>query len=234
MSVLNSDPVLDLGEAARSMRPPLRSCLSTPVIVADTLFGVLTAYSTQRDAFSENHLRIFEAVASQIGSTLRDSLLAESKRDSRAQNHFSATLEVENVEDLDTDEWNAHALLSGFAIVQIDVDVNNRGSLPTTESMMSLFLNGVRAELRSGDRLLRVGGTGLVALLPNGDSDAAFGIASRVKERLSGIAARNGVSAKITVGVAAAPDDGTALAGLIEKARRRAVDAARDRRGSVH
>ena len=29
-SIVNSDPVLDLGDAARSLRPPLRSCLSAP------------------------------------------------------------------------------------------------------------------------------------------------------------------------------------------------------------
>jgi len=65
-TIVNSDPVLDLGEVARSVRPRLRSCLSTPLISGHRLLGVLTLYSTQQEAFDENHRRIIEAVARQV------------------------------------------------------------------------------------------------------------------------------------------------------------------------
>jgi putative nucleotidyltransferase with HDIG domain len=80
LSVINSDPVLDLGEAARIARPPLRSCLSTALLAGADLFGVITVYSTQRDGFSENHLRILEAVSGQIGQALRSCLLQDQER----------------------------------------------------------------------------------------------------------------------------------------------------------
>ena len=41
-TIVNSDPVLDLGEAARAMHPPLRGSLGTPPIVENSLVGVLT------------------------------------------------------------------------------------------------------------------------------------------------------------------------------------------------
>jgi putative nucleotidyltransferase with HDIG domain len=234
MSVLNSDPVLDLGEPARSMRPPLRSCLSTPIMISDALFGVLTAYSTQRDAFSENDQRIFEAVAAQIGSTLKDSVAWESKRDGRSYREPSSNPENERIESLIRNEWDAQAFRNGFAIVQVDINILNRSNAPI-EPTLAVLLTEVQAELRNGDRLLRVGETGLLALLPNSDSETAYTIASRIRDRLPVVAARSGLTVNVLIGVATAPADGTALAGLIDKARRRALDpTVGDRRGSVH
>ena len=57
-TIVNSDPMLDLGEIARALKPPLRSCLSTPLTVSAELVGVLTVYSTHRDAFTEDHRRL--------------------------------------------------------------------------------------------------------------------------------------------------------------------------------
>src|SRR5262249_48204245 len=56
-TIVNSDPVLDLGEKPPTAVPRLRSCLSTPMVTQDTLIGVLTLYSPDHDAFDENHKR---------------------------------------------------------------------------------------------------------------------------------------------------------------------------------
>ena len=73
-TIVNSDPMLDLGEVARVLRPPLRSCLSTPLLVNEELVGVLTVYSTDRDAFSEEHRRIVEVIARQVSETVQDTV----------------------------------------------------------------------------------------------------------------------------------------------------------------
>ena len=70
-SILNSDPVLDLGESARHFRPRLKSCLSTPLMSNSTLVGVLSVYSTIADAFTEDHRRLVEVVARQVSETIR-------------------------------------------------------------------------------------------------------------------------------------------------------------------
>lgn len=66
-TIRNSDPILDLGEAAKTMSPRPRSCLSTPLVVDSKLVGVLTLYSAHYDFFSEEHERLIEAVARQVG-----------------------------------------------------------------------------------------------------------------------------------------------------------------------
>jgi putative nucleotidyltransferase with HDIG domain len=69
-TIRNSDPVLDLGEAAKTLVPRPRSCLSTPLIASGKLAGVLTIYSAHADFFSEEHERLFEAVARQVASAV--------------------------------------------------------------------------------------------------------------------------------------------------------------------
>ena len=73
-SIRNSDPILDLGEAVRSVTPRPKSCLSAPLIVGDSLIGVLTLYSNNRDAFSEDHQRVVEVITRQVAPVLQQAL----------------------------------------------------------------------------------------------------------------------------------------------------------------
>ena len=72
-TIVNSDPILDLGEVARTTVPRLRSCLSTFLICDEQLAGVISLYTDQPDAFDEEHRRIIEAVAQQVSHTLKRS-----------------------------------------------------------------------------------------------------------------------------------------------------------------
>jgi diguanylate cyclase (GGDEF)-like protein/putative nucleotidyltransferase with HDIG domain len=73
-TIMNSDPVLDLGELARSVDPRFRNCLSTPLVYGDTLVGVLSLYSAGTDTFTESHRRVIEAVASQTSDSFKRAL----------------------------------------------------------------------------------------------------------------------------------------------------------------
>ena len=72
-TIVNSDPILDLGEVARTAVPRLRSCLSTSIVCDEQLLGVISLYSDLPDAFDEDHRRIIEAVAQQVSHTLKRS-----------------------------------------------------------------------------------------------------------------------------------------------------------------
>ncbi len=61
-SIVNSDPILDFGDGARSRMPVLRSCLSVPILAGGSLIGVASAYSSRVSAFSEEHRRIAETL----------------------------------------------------------------------------------------------------------------------------------------------------------------------------
>jgi putative methionine-R-sulfoxide reductase with GAF domain len=77
-TIRNSDPVLDLGEAAKTLMPRPRSCLSTPLTLSGHLVGVLTIYSADVNFFSEEHERLFEAAARQVAPAVKRAVTSES------------------------------------------------------------------------------------------------------------------------------------------------------------
>jgi GAF domain-containing protein len=69
-AIVNSDPTLDLGEAARAPSSRLQSCLSVPAMSGDRLVAVLTIYSTSENGFSDADRKILDAVAQQLAIAL--------------------------------------------------------------------------------------------------------------------------------------------------------------------
>jgi putative nucleotidyltransferase with HDIG domain len=68
--IRNSDASLDVGERASSLGVSLKSCLSVPLLDGGTLAGVLSLYSPDREAFSEDQGRIIQMVAPHIASAV--------------------------------------------------------------------------------------------------------------------------------------------------------------------
>ena len=89
-TIRNSDPVLDLGETAKTLSPRPRSCLSTPLIAEGKLAGVLTIYSAHSNFFTEEHERIIEAVARQIAASVRRAAEADVGTPDRNRHEFTA------------------------------------------------------------------------------------------------------------------------------------------------
>jgi GAF domain-containing protein len=73
---VNSNAALDLLNIAGMFDPPLRSTLCTPVTLNGNLVGVLTAYATQADIFTDDHRYAIEQVSVSLAqhvSTTKDS-----------------------------------------------------------------------------------------------------------------------------------------------------------------
>jgi putative nucleotidyltransferase with HDIG domain len=73
-TILNSDPMLDFGDAARTFTPRLRNCLSTPLVSNEQLVGALSLYSNRSEGFSDDHRRIIEIVARQVSHALKSAV----------------------------------------------------------------------------------------------------------------------------------------------------------------
>jgi GAF domain-containing protein len=75
-SVVNADPVFDLGFRAESA-PALRSCVMVPLVDSDALVTVLALYSTAASGFTDDHLRLLEVLAPRLASGLADAIIAD-------------------------------------------------------------------------------------------------------------------------------------------------------------
>ena len=121
-TILNSDPVLDLGEVARAMRPRLRSCLSTPLVGEAELVGVLTVYSTHRDAFTEDHRRIIEVVARQVTQTVRQAVDFERNRISAFRDQLTGLPNLQHFHKFVAAEMGTTVEAPIFSIIVVDID----------------------------------------------------------------------------------------------------------------
>ena len=68
--VLNADAALDLGLAAHSLEPPLRSAVTVPLTSDGRVVGVLSCYAGPTPGFTEDHLRLLELLAASLGSAI--------------------------------------------------------------------------------------------------------------------------------------------------------------------
>jgi putative nucleotidyltransferase with HDIG domain len=68
--VVNSDAALDLGERAASIKPPLLSCMSVPLMSGDSLLGVLTLYAAERNAFTDDQGRLVQMIVPHIAQAI--------------------------------------------------------------------------------------------------------------------------------------------------------------------
>ena len=68
-TILNSDPMLDLGELSKRTVPPLRTAVSVPLTAENELLGVLTLYSAT-EQFTDHHRQIVETAGRQAAACL--------------------------------------------------------------------------------------------------------------------------------------------------------------------
>jgi len=222
-TILNSDPLLDLGEVARRLKPRLNTCLSTPILQVDDLIGVLSVYSAHRDSFTDDHRRIMEVVARQISLSVKNVIAADS---SVREEHRRSSGEQPHLRVVDADSAESFDLQPlSIALLML----RRSGRIPADGSetfRIRHIAESVRRALRSADVLFRLSEDEFLILLSQTNTDNARYVAQRIATEVRRQKATlvNGYSAPVsmTVGVATAPLDGTDIQTLIVAARRRA------------
>jgi putative nucleotidyltransferase with HDIG domain len=219
LTILNSDPVLDLGDVARSCKPRLRSCLSTPVLSADRLVGVLTAYSVHDEPFGEDHRRVFESASRQIVSVLDPEI---------ATRRLSVVVPGPDlmIKAL-PDEKDLRQLLGDLAptrtlaVIFVELRHDRTVSGSAMENHLIAVAEVVRRHVPDPDMVFRYGPTGLLVALLEVDTAQSSQIKGQISKSLESSEAGQEwrKTGRITVGFAAAPHDGVTLDTLLASAR---------------
>jgi diguanylate cyclase (GGDEF)-like protein/putative nucleotidyltransferase with HDIG domain len=227
-TIVNSDPSLDLGDVARAVTPRLRSCLSTPMLAGDQLVGVLSVYSALVDGFNEDHRRVIEAVAKQIGHTFKRAT------DSDAQHRRDALTGLPNVAQLEhlldgrgTKETGEAHVLTLLLVEVVELKrINTLYGRDTGDDALRHVVRHTRAGLRITDLLFQHGSDEFVVLLNEADAQTAARIASSIRDnvRSQPITSKGGnrIAIDVTITCVAAPTDGASFPDLIATARARA------------
>jgi putative nucleotidyltransferase with HDIG domain len=219
-SIVNSDPVLDLGEAVlRHSKPRLRSCLSTPLISDSQLIGVLTVYSPSTDAFTDDHRRLLEVVATQVSDTVRH---ASSQFQHGIQSARPDRLKLPRRDRVERFVESEASRLSPQSVVSV-VQIHFSSASPELQGAESRatferIVEEVSKVLRGADVLCRYSDQDLVVVLTQTDPLAGATVAARITEVIGDVCRLHPNVDRPSFGVASAPEDGLTLSALVDSA----------------
>jgi diguanylate cyclase (GGDEF)-like protein len=240
-TISNSDPVLDLGDAARSHSLSLRSCISTPLVVGDELIGVLTLYSGEPNAFNEDHKRVIEVVGREIARAFKrvTTSSATGERDQltglpnlQQLEQFIGAMGIEGV-------TKALRLTLLFIDLSGLKTINDSHGRAVSDEALRHVTHQTMTSLQPADILFRYGNDAFVALLHDSGAELSRRTAKAIQQnvRANPLRSKVGISIEVLVSVSivTAPDDGRSLEHLLSVARRRAAGNPADKDGqTVH
>ena len=226
-TIANSDPILDFGEATRSLNPIPRSCLSTPLLDHRSLVGVLSLYSPSRNVFTEDHRRIAEAVARQVTQTVLNAQQFETDLASHLRDPATGLPNLAHLNKMFVAATSDEALVDDpVSLLVVGVDdparIQEQFGLHVADAAICAVVEATRTTLRGADVLFRHTRNELVVLLTQTDANTSNAIARRLREATGQIMLGTEQSRlAVRVGAATAPADGRALDDLVNVARTR-------------
>ena len=224
-TIMNSDPVLDLGELARKTHPRLKNCLSSPLVSGDTLVGVLTLYSAGSDSFSEDHRRVIEVVAHQVADTFKRTLEYNSPV---GRDILTGLKNIDQLTPLtiveEPDSVMRGEVLTLLSIHVVDLKrINLTHGRTAGDEVLRHVARTIGAEIPAPGNVFRYGGSTFLALLSSGDSHAADLLGQRICQSATSqqlvLRSGAGIKVELLVRCVSAPRDGRSLHELLLAAR---------------
>jgi putative nucleotidyltransferase with HDIG domain len=225
-TIVNSDPSLDLRGVSRLISPALRSCLSTPLLAGDKLVGVLTLYSTARQAFTDEDGRSVESSTRRLAELLNETLANDSAPNkSKAIGPPPASDWGFSTGTLSGVSATASGAPHSAAVLLVELRDGLAADSEESETRLQLTVSLLHRAIRSSDILLRYGPNQLLVILPQTDVTTAHAIAARIGCNL-GVSPHGSIDGDTLatgarVGLALVPQDGVLLDRLVLAARNR-------------
>lgn len=235
-TIVNSDPILDFGDIARAHALGLKSCISTPLISADSLVGVLSLYSAEAGCFTDDHRRIIEVVARQIVARFKTgtSALNESGRDVSA--------DLPSIDSLAAMVRPLAISESPYALLFIDLlglrQIRQLYGSSVSDEVLRGTAGRIRQALRNTDILFGDDYERFVAFLDGADVVTANTVATRISNYVSEqsirISGSSVASIELAIYAACSPPDGGSISELRVAARAKALSSRPPQAPGVH
>ncbi len=205
----------------------LQAALAVPFEGKGGTTGVITLYHLDRNAFSQDDLRILEAASAQIGPAIESAQRFQDAKDSAATDHLTGlpngrALAIQLAQVLQ----RAAVDKSRVGVLVCDLDgfkqVNDRFGHLKGNEVLQFVAKGLRETCRGSDYVARMGGDEFVIVVPDFPPDYSPQLE---RLRAAAVAAGEIVSDEpclsMSVGVAVYPLDGGDVDTLFAKADKR-------------
>jgi diguanylate cyclase (GGDEF)-like protein len=194
--------------------PEFHSWLGVPLVTYDEVIGVVSVQSKQRNAYSEDHLRVLMSIADQAAVALENSRLYELATVDGltrllVRRHFDQRLQ---------EEWRrAQRYDDRFALGILDLDsfkeLNDRYGHQTGDQALRAAAAALRRNMRGPDLAGRYGGEEFAFLLPRTTVKEACTVAERIRADIEALrldVAGPPIEITASIGVAGHPESGAA------------------------
>ena len=226
--LLNEDPTAHPDRPSVGGATSLQSALAIPLEGFSGVAGVLCLYAREKNAFTEDHLRVLSAVATKVAVSLENALKYRQVEHSAVTDMLT---ELPNARSLflhlDSELARAKRTDQTIAVLVCDLDgfkqINDRFGHLEGNRVLRAVAQALRAHCREYDTVARLGGDEFVAVMPGQHPES---VRDKV-EQLSRAVAQAGYETVgagglgISVGVAYYPADGEDAEALLAAADQR-------------
>ena len=227
--IINGNPSVEPGYLNDETKfTTMRSALSVPLVGLNGTVSVLTLYHNERDAFTQDHLRILLAIAPKVALSIENALKYQQAESSAATDYMTGLPNARSLFlHLDGELARCRRLNSPLVVLVCDMNgfkqVNDKYGHLEGNKVLHLVAEKLKESCREYDYVARMGGDEFVLVLPGLRLDQV----QQKVQRLRSITQEAGReicgtdNLSLSVGHALFPEDGADADQLLSEADRR-------------
>jgi diguanylate cyclase (GGDEF)-like protein len=170
---------------SQTEQDPTESILAVPMLLHGEIYGMVSAQSYQKNAYSFDDLYLLETLASHAAIAIENARLFDSIRHLADTDPLTATLNRRRFFELAETEFElARARRQPFSVILLDVDdfkkFNDQFGHKIGDFVLIQTSEVCKTSLRAGDIFGRLGGEEFVVALPGTQLEQAMEVATRL------------------------------------------------------
>jgi diguanylate cyclase (GGDEF)-like protein/putative nucleotidyltransferase with HDIG domain len=227
--ILNGNPSVEPGYLNDPTKfSTLRSALALPLEGLQGVVGVIALYHAESDAFTSDHIRILQAVASKMALAVENALKYQQAESSATTDYLTGLPNARSLFlQLENELSRCKRENSTLTVMVCDMDgfkqINDRFGHLEGNRVLRMFAQALRSTCREYDVVARMGGDEFVVIAPGLSAETA----NKKAEQLRDLARQVGHEVcqedilSLSVGRAVYPADGRDAEQLLAEADRR-------------